>query len=122
MHINGPMLKSKAEEFAKKLGQNDFKAIDGWLSRWKLQNKIKYKKGHGEKGSADFESVDNWKSMMLPNLLQQYSSDIYNVDETGLFYHCMSDGSLVYKHEILLDSKKAMDQDHCCANLSGSDK
>lgn len=53
---------------ARKLGQNDFQATDGWLSRWKAWNEIKYKKGYDEKGSADFENAGNWKSMMLFNL------------------------------------------------------
>lgn len=34
----------------------------------KLEMKLSIKKGHDEKGSADFESADNWKSMMLLNL------------------------------------------------------
>ena len=33
VRVSGPMLKCKAEELAKKLGHDDFKATDGWLSR-----------------------------------------------------------------------------------------
>jgi hypothetical protein len=32
VRVRGPMLKSKSEELAKKLGHNNFKATDGWLS------------------------------------------------------------------------------------------
>ena len=32
VRISGPILKSKSEELAKKLGHNDFTATDGWLS------------------------------------------------------------------------------------------
>ena len=39
--VSGPMLKSKSEEFAKKLGHIDFKATDGWLSRRKTRSGIK---------------------------------------------------------------------------------
>ncbi|KII60816.1 hypothetical protein RF11_10884 [Thelohanellus kitauei] len=43
---------------------------------------IKFKKAHDEKGSAD-------------NIL--FADDIYNADETGLFYRATPDGSVCYK-------------------------
>ena len=47
--ISGPMLKVKAEEFARRLGSTDFIATDGWLSCWKARHDIKFKRAHGEK-------------------------------------------------------------------------
>jgi hypothetical protein len=47
------MLKSKSEDLAEKLSRNDFKARDGWLSRWKCRFGIKFKKAHCKMGSAD---------------------------------------------------------------------
>jgi hypothetical protein len=47
------MSKSKSVELAKRLGHNNFKAIDGWLSQWKCRFGIKFKKAYGEKSSAD---------------------------------------------------------------------
>jgi hypothetical protein len=35
VRVSCPVLKSKTEELAKKLGHKDFKATDGWLSRQK---------------------------------------------------------------------------------------
>ena len=35
VRISGPMLEQKAEFFAKKIGHSDFKATEGWISRWK---------------------------------------------------------------------------------------
>ena len=58
VNINGPILKAKSEELAEKFGRNDFKATDGWLSRWKVRHNIKFKKAHDEKGSADNESAE----------------------------------------------------------------
>ena len=43
------MLKEKAEDLAKKLGNPSFVATEGWLSRWKARHQIKYKRAHGEK-------------------------------------------------------------------------
>jgi hypothetical protein len=33
VRVSGPMFKLKAEELAEKLGHDDYKATDGWLSR-----------------------------------------------------------------------------------------
>jgi hypothetical protein len=74
------------------------------LSRWKCRFGIKFKKAHGE------DSGEQWKSTKLPNLLQKFCADnIYDADETGLFYCATLDGSLSYKSATLSGSKKAMD-------------
>ena len=48
----------KAEDLAKKLGHTNFVATEGWLSRWKARHQIRYKRAHGEKGSADIKSAE----------------------------------------------------------------
>lgn len=125
IRVSGPMLKCKAEELAKKLGHDDFKATDGWLSRWKSRHDIKFKKVHGEKESADSAGAEEWQSTKLPQLLEKFhADDIYNADETGLYCRATPDGSLCYKHVALSGSKKAMDRVTvlCCSNMSGTDK
>jgi hypothetical protein len=52
--VTGRVLKTKSEELAKKLGHNDFKATDGWLSRWKHTHGIKFMKTHGDKEDIIF--------------------------------------------------------------------
>ncbi|XP_035224019.1 tigger transposable element-derived protein 4-like [Stegodyphus dumicola] len=85
VRVSGPMLKRKAK-LAKTLDHDDFKATDGWLSRWKSRHDIKFKKAHGEKESADSANAEEWKSTKLPELLENFSvDDIYNADETGLY-------------------------------------
>ncbi|XP_028677229.1 tigger transposable element-derived protein 4-like [Erpetoichthys calabaricus] len=125
VRVSGPMLKCKAEELAKKLGHNDFKATDGWLSRWKSRHDIKFKKAHGEKESADGAGAEKWKSTKLPEIHEKFQADnIYNADETGLYYRATPDGSLSYNHVALSGSKKVMDRVTvlCCSNMSGTDK
>jgi transposase len=68
------MLKSKSE-LANRLGHNDFKATVNWLSRLKCRFGIKFKKTHGEKGSADAVRAEQWKSTKLPNLFQKFCAD-----------------------------------------------
>ncbi|XP_035218763.1 tigger transposable element-derived protein 6-like [Stegodyphus dumicola] len=81
----------------------NFKATDGWLSRWKSRHDIKFKKAHGEK-----ENTEDLKSTKLPEFLERFSADdIYNADETGLYYRATLDASLSHKHVALSVSKKA---------------
>jgi hypothetical protein len=109
----------------KKLGHNDFKATDGWLSLRKCRFGIKFKKAHGKNDSADAVSAEKWKSTKLPKLLQKCcADDIYNANETVLFHLATLDGSLSYKHAALPHSKKAMDcvTVLCCSSMRGTDK
>lgn len=42
----------------------------------------------------------HWKQQMLPPLLEGYDpDDIYNLDETGLFFKCLPDKTLAFKGE-----------------------
>ena len=118
-------LKDKAEDLAKKLGHTNFVATEGWLSRRKARHQIRYKQAHGEKGSADIKSAEEWTSTILPGLLEEYRpNEVYNADETGLYYRATPDGSLCYCHEKLSGSKKAMERITllCCSYLTGTDK
>ena len=82
--LSRPILK-KAEDLAKKLGDTNFVATEGWLSRWKARHQIRYKRAHGEKGSADIKSAEEWTSTILPGLQEEYRpNEVYNTDETGL--------------------------------------
>ncbi|CAJ0877502.1 3201_t:CDS:2 [Entrophospora sp. SA101] len=73
----GDILKTKAQALAKLININDFKGSDGWLSHFKHQHHIYSVTKQGESASAPLE------------LLPQYHydpNDIYNCDETALFW------------------------------------
>jgi hypothetical protein len=123
--LSGPLLMAKANEIAKELGHAEFDATTGWLNRWKVRNQIVYKRLHGEKNSADVLGAQEWIDNKLPTLLENYApSDIYNADETGLYYRATPDGHLCYSYASVSGSKKSMDRFTvlCCTNMDGSDK
>uniref|UniRef100_H3AH01 HTH CENPB-type domain-containing protein n=1 Tax=Latimeria chalumnae TaxID=7897 RepID=H3AH01_LATCH len=123
--LNGPILKAKAESLAHDLGKSDFFATDGWFSRWKVRHNIMYKRAHGELKSADLEGADYWSKTKLQELLSSYNAeDIYNADETGLYYRATPDSSMVFCKTVLSRLKKAMDRITLlvCANMNGSDR
>ena len=123
--ISGPILEEKAKDLAQALQQPDFNATSGWLSRWKTRNNIVYKRLHGEKKDSDFTGADHWVTNVLPNLLETYQpQDIYNADETGLYYRTLPDGTLTQKTEQLCGGKKAKDRITVMVtcNMTGTDR
>ncbi|KAL4104351.1 hypothetical protein QTP88_019652 [Uroleucon formosanum] len=46
--IGGPILKEKAENFAKSLGHEQFKTSNGWLENFKKRHDISFRKVCGE--------------------------------------------------------------------------
>lgn len=92
--IQGPQIKAKALKIAASIGFDGFQANEGWLTRFKNRHSIHGVKLTGERGSVDQETVSSFK-VKLPTLLQGYSpEDIWNSDETGLFFRTVPDRSL----------------------------
>ena len=57
------LFKAKAEDLAQKLGHTNFVATEGWLSRWKARHQIRYKRAHGEKGSAALKVLKSGQAL-----------------------------------------------------------
>ena len=66
----------------------------------KKRENISFSKLHGEKKAATFEGAETWKKDVLPTLLSEYEAiNVFNADESALFYKAMPNGSLVDKNE-----------------------
>lgn len=86
MPITGPMLKEEALSFASQNGHDNFQASEGWLSAFLKRHKIKFVALCGEAAEVPEGVVDDFKAR-LPLLLQGYKpEDIYNCDESGLYF------------------------------------
>lgn len=123
--ITTVILEEKARQFTTALDKPDFKVTNGWLCRWKARHGIKYKKAHGEKNDADLEAADTWTSFVLSDVLENFEPrNIYNADETGIYYRALPDGTLTFATEKLSGSKKAKDRITAlvAVNMDGSDK
>ena len=108
MPITTSTLEEKAKQFADVLENPIFKVTNGWLYRWKARYNIKYKKAYGEKNDADLESANTWTATVLSEILDNLEPrNIYNADETGIYYRALPDGTLAFATEKLSGSKKA---------------
>ena len=98
--VSGPIMKEKANNLAKMLGHPDFRCSDGWLDRFKHRHNIRLKSVCGESADVVPEDLSDWLSKDLPALLKQYSpKDIFNADETGIFWRMMPNKTMCFKAE-----------------------
>ncbi|XP_054933552.1 tigger transposable element-derived protein 4-like [Dermacentor andersoni] len=88
--ISGPILATKAKNFAFLLGRPNFEPGGGWIQRFKERHGIVYKNMVGEAASLDTEAKQQWLQTKLPGVLEHYAEkDIYNCDETALFFQML---------------------------------
>ncbi|XP_060859113.1 tigger transposable element-derived protein 6-like [Metopolophium dirhodum] len=97
--VSGILIKEKAKSYAKMFGISDFNACDGWLSNFKKPHNLVFKKICGESASVDEDICNDWQ-MKLQDLLCEYDpKNVFNADETGLFFKCLPVRTLTFKNE-----------------------
>lgn len=84
--LSGPMIQQKALDFAKDLGHSNFQASVGWLDKFKKRHGISYKTISGESADVSEEVCEKWKKEASKLLKEYPAKDIFNADETGLFF------------------------------------
>ena len=78
---------------AEKLGYPDFKVSSCWLTRFKECNNLSKHKPCGESADVPAATVYSWKER-LGSIISGYAmQDVWNMDETGCFYHALPDKS-----------------------------
>ena len=121
--ISGPILKAKGIDFAEKLSIT-FKASNGWLEKFMSRYNIAFKTLCGESASVNSGTVDTWKQQLNTIIDGHSPEDIFNCDETGLFYKVLPTKSLVEKNKICSGTKETKDRLTIllCANMSDTEK
>ncbi|KAK1151237.1 tigger transposable element-derived protein 4-like [Acipenser oxyrinchus oxyrinchus] len=115
--VSGNILKNQALKFAADLNADAFKATNGWLDRWKKRHGIVLKRAQGEKIDADVSSGNSWVEKEPPAVLQRYRpGDVYNADQTGLYYRALACGSRAFKKTAHLEDRLAL---LVCCSMTG---
>uniref|UniRef100_G1QAJ2 Tigger transposable element derived 4 n=1 Tax=Myotis lucifugus TaxID=59463 RepID=G1QAJ2_MYOLU len=70
--VNGPMLRLKANDFAQKLGHNDFKCSNGWLDRFKSRYGLVFRAQSVEATGVSVDPSAVWHQNVLPYYLNDY--------------------------------------------------
>ena len=120
--ISDDVLRTKAQEIGSLLEIQNFKFSYGWLNRFKSRHGIKLRRLHGEEKSHDSEGVRQAVQTITEELKDYNLEDIYNIDETALFYKLEPDKTLATKN--VKGSKRCKDRITLvlCCNSTGSHK
>ena len=61
------------------------------IDKWKKRYSVKQLKICGESGDVRGETVQSWKER-IPEIVEGYEKeDVWNMDETGIFWHALPD-------------------------------
>ena len=84
-------LKNAAFRLAKQMGVKGFTASDGWLHRFRRRHCLFSKRAHGESGSAKVSDIDPFRTELNKLIADEglLMSQVYNMDETGLFWRSL---------------------------------
>ena len=124
--LSDALLLEKSRSLAVEMG---FENLDGlnldWIQRFKKRHNIKTRKQVGEAGNVDQQSVEDWKASALPEIKAQYGdNDIFNLDETGLFWEVLPDRTMSFKGDRCVGGKKSKNRITILlgANMTGTQK
>ncbi|KAK7094233.1 hypothetical protein V1264_007882 [Littorina saxatilis] len=102
--VNGPLLQERALVRSMELGFDDFTASNGWLQSWQRRYNVNFAMRSGEASGVPLEAVDDWIKR-LPEITKDYAlEDIFNADETGLYFRALPQRSMIVKG----DSRKGI--------------
>ncbi|XP_030607758.1 tigger transposable element-derived protein 4-like isoform X1 [Archocentrus centrarchus] len=120
--IDSETLRLKAEFFAREFGYEEVAISLPWVERFKRRWGIAKVKKTGESGGIDYVTVQEWKNGRLQEICSRFKpQDIFNADETGLFWQMLPENTLGFI------GSKGKQPKSCftvlvAANMDGSEK
>ena len=128
--ISGPILQTKAWDLFKKLhpeSSEQFAASNGWLWRFCQRHGIRQLSLQGEKLSADRQAAEEFIPKFRKFIEENnYTlSQVFNCDESGLYYKLLPEKSLAAQFEKSADGRKTQKERvtiSACSNATGSIK
>ncbi len=122
--ISSDLIKAKGKAFSEQLNLTD-KAPEfsnGWLESFQKRYGLKAHVLHGESGSADTAAIETSMPRIRGRLSKYSLKDIYNMDETGLFYRMAPDRTIAQRQIEGSKKDKSRLTIALAANADGSHK
>lgn len=124
--ITDEVLKEKARRFfpaiPKYAGMSIPAFSNGWIGGFKKRHSIKSRYRHGEAGSVDIAAAQEQLVEIRAAVMRYKLADIYNCDETGLFWRSTPDRGMSTQPLPGIKGSKSRVTVHFCVNADGSDK
>ena len=91
------IFQEKAFELAITMNHDHFTASNGWLNAWQRRYGVKLAVLCGESADVPEAAVQDW-AQRLPEICKDYApKNIFNADETGLYFRALPTRSMVVK-------------------------
>jgi transcriptional regulator with XRE-family HTH domain len=122
--VSGPLLQEKALEFAAEMGHQNFKASNGWLEAFRKRHTIVFRTMSGESNDAPMQDIEEFRQR-LPEITAAFKpEDVFNCDESGLFYRALPEKTLTLKGKACKGGKASKDRLTAlfCCNATGTEK
>jgi len=126
--ISFGLLQAEAVEIGRALKLDDFRASRDYLRGFLSRTGIKSVRLHGQGGAVDKEAAERGMEVVQKRLEAYRAEDIFNMDETGLFFRCLPSQSYVSagarREARGVKSMKSKDRVKlvCCTNAAGTEK
>ncbi|CAF4995818.1 unnamed protein product, partial [Rotaria sp. Silwood1] len=127
IHTAGPLIQEQAQQIRQHLsGANadEFKASNGWLEKFRIRHGIQYRIICEESAAVHIATVDEWRNR-LSLIIDKYDpNDVYNADETSLFFKALPNRLLGMAKETCKGGKRSKERFTVllCTNMTGKDK
>ena len=108
--VSGRMIQERATMYAAELGHTSFTGSNGWLDRWLKRHNVHLRSLTGEAADVDPAVIEDW-GKRLQSICEGYEKkDIFNADETGLFYRALPTRTMAVQGDEARGGKKAKDR------------
>ena len=97
--VTNDILSLQALNIAKSYNFGSFKASSTWVRNFKEFYKISDRKICGEEGLIDLNSIENTLRLLNEKISEYSQRDVFNCDETALFFKCPPNHSLKLNSE-----------------------
>lgn len=121
---DGNFLRQRATEIAAKLNIKNFKASPHWTDNFKKRFNLTTAKACGTSAAADENLVQLWLDENRDKLASYELRNIFNADETGLFYRLLPSRTLCVKGTKCHGGSQSKQRVSIllCANMTGTEK
>uniref|UniRef100_A0AAV1TDU0 HTH CENPB-type domain-containing protein n=1 Tax=Peronospora matthiolae TaxID=2874970 RepID=A0AAV1TDU0_9STRA len=122
--LTGDLIRAKAQTFAGSMGvsEENISFSHGWLHKFQQRHKLRAVRIHGESGSADMGALEEALPHLKAVVAGYAPRDVYNMDETGLFYSMTPDKTIAQQEVEGFKKDKTRITVALTANADGSDK
>ena len=99
-----------------------FRCSSEWLERFKIRHSIVFRRMCGESAAVTAEMMSDCLTHTLPSVLAEYRPEnVFNADETGLFWKCLPDKTMALKGDTCSGGKRSKERITVmvCASMAG---